>query len=165
MAYSPEHKKEIQDRFCRMIAAGLSIRKACENEGMPNSDTLYEWLYDDAEFSEQYARARERRADARAERIDEISEKALTGEYKADAARVAIDAEKWQAGKENSKRYGDKLQVEADLNHRLPDDAVESRLAHLAGKAGIAFLAGRGGAQERQAEAGDALPGFRPSAA
>ncbi len=134
-----------------MISAGLSIRKACAEDGMPTESTIFEWLYDDAEFSEQYAHARERRADARAERIDSIVEKTLTGEYKSDAARVAIDAEKWQAGKENSKRYGDKLQVEGDFNHRLPDDAIESRLAQLAGKAGVGFIARGDRATESEA--------------
>lgn len=165
MAYSPEERKDIQDRLCRMIGAGLSIAKACEKDGMPNKDTIFDWLFDDQEFSDQYARARERRADARAERIDEIAAKALTGEYKADAARVAIDAEKWQAGKENSKRYGDKLQVEADLNLRASDDAIESRLAHLAGKAGVAVFARGDRAEERETEAGDTISRLRPSAA
>lgn len=134
--YSDEQRKAIEDGFCRLIAAGLSIKKACKVEGMPAESTIFGWLYDSEDFSEQYARARERRADARAERIDEYCERVDSGELKADAARVIIDAEKWQAGKENSKRYGDRLQLDGDMNVKLTDQQLESRLALLLGKAG-----------------------------
>ena len=106
---------------------------------------------DDEELSDQYARARERRADARAERIDEITDEVKLGTLGANEARVIIDAEKWQAGKENSKRYGDKLDLSGDFNVRLPDDQVEARIAHLLGKAGVAGLIG--GAREAEGEA------------
>lgn len=136
MAYSAEERKAIQDRLCRMIAAGLSVKKACAIDGMPGERTIFDWLYDDEEFSQQYARARERRADARAERIDDISEQVASGDLKPDAARVIIDAEKWQAGKENAKRYGDRLNLDADINLNITDEQLDARLAHLLGKAG-----------------------------
>ena len=141
--YSDEQRKAIQDGFCRLIASGLSVKKACDIEGMPNKDTIYSWLFEDAEFSDQYTRARERRADARAERIDEICERVDTGELKPDAARVIIDAEKWQAGKENAKRYGDRLQLDGDMNVKLSDNQLDAKIAQLVGKAGIAGALGR----------------------
>lgn len=107
--YSDQERKQIQDGFCRLIASGMSAKKACQVKGMVAESTVFAWLYEDEAFSEQYARARERRADARAERIDAICDEVRSGELKADAARVIIDAEKWQAGKENAKRYGDKM--------------------------------------------------------
>lgn len=115
---------------------------------MPNKDTIFEWLMDDETFSDQYARARERRADARVERIDDIAEEVKAGTLGANEARVIIDAEKWQAGKENSKRYGDKLDLTGDFNVKLPDEQVESRLAHLLRKAGT--LVALGGAGEAE---------------
>lgn len=150
--FSPEERKEIQNRLCRGIAAGLSVAKACQADGMPHKDTIFEWLMDDEAFSDQYARARERRADARSERIDEISQEVKDGTLGANEARVIIEAEKWQAGKENYKRYGDKLDITGDLNVKLPDEQVESRLAHLLGKAGIAGLAGGEGTPEAAAK-------------
>jgi hypothetical protein len=60
-----------------------------------------------------YARAREHRADARADRIDEICDELHRGKLDPNAARVLIDAEKWQAGKEMPKRYGDRVEVDA----------------------------------------------------
>lgn len=146
--YSPEQRKDIQDHICRGVAAGLSIQKCCAQPNMPNKDTIFEWLMDDESFSDQYARARERRADARAERIDELADEVKSGTLGHLEARVIIDAEKWQAGKENSKRYGDKLDLTGDLSLKLPDEQVESRLAHLLRKAGT--LVALGGAGEAE---------------
>jgi hypothetical protein len=69
-----------------------------------------------------HARAREERADHRAEKIDEIAELTLQGH----AARVAIDAQKWLAAKEMPRRYGDHLNVEANVavkDYRAMTDA------------------------------------------
>lgn len=142
MTYSPDERKVIQDRVVRGIAAGLSVGKCCSQDGMPNKDTIFEWLMDDEAFSDQYARARERRADARVERIDDLTAEVKDGKLGANEARVIIDAEKWQAGKENSKRYGDKLDLTGDFNIKLPDEQIESRLAHILGKAGAVGLIG-----------------------
>lgn len=143
MAYSPEERALKQEGICRLIAAGLSIRKACAvSEDKIAESTVFKWLYEDADFSEQYARARERRADARAERIDDICDRVASGDLKPDAGRVIIDAEKWQAGKENSKRYGDRLQLDADMNVNMTDDQLDARLAKLLGKAGAAGASG-----------------------
>lgn len=142
VAYSPEERANIQEGICRLIASGLSIRKACLTAGTVAESTVFKWLYEDADFSEQYARARERRADARAERIDDICDRVASGELKPDAGRVIIDAEKWQAGKENSKRYGDRLQLDADMTVSMTDDQLDARLAKLLGKAGAAVSSG-----------------------
>lgn len=150
MAYSPEQRKEAQDRLCRGIAAGLSVAKCCAMQGMPSKDTVFNWLMDDESFSDQYARARECRADARAEYIDELCDEVKAGTLEANAARVIVDAQKWQAGKENSKRYGDKLNLDGDIGLKLSDDQLEARLALLLGKA-AAVAAPRGKGTEEEA--------------
>lgn len=159
MQYTQEQRKEIGDRLCRGIAAGLSVAKCCAQDGMPSKETIFQWLMDDEELSDQYARARERRADARAERIDEITDEVKLGTLGANEARVIIDAEKWQAGKENSKRYGDKLDLTGDFNVKLPDEQVESRLAHLLRKAGAIGALGGTGTPEGPAQVLEHVPG------
>lgn len=151
MAYTPEQKKDIQTRVCRGVAAGMSVSKCCAGPDMPNKDTIFAWLMDDQDFSDQYARARENRADARSDRIDELTDEVKAGTLGHAEARVIIDAEKWQAGKENSKRYGDKINVDADVRTSLSDDQLEYRVAFLLGKAGIGGASG--GTGETQGEA------------
>ncbi len=75
---------------------------------MPTATTVFRWLASDADFREQYTRAREDQADTF---VDEIIHIADTVED-AQAARVRIDARKWVAGKQRPKKYGDKLDVE-----------------------------------------------------
>jgi hypothetical protein len=99
--------------LCSLVSMGGNLDSICKEPGMPAHSTVIQWMLDDATFSEDYARARDARADARSDRIDGYVVKMLKGEIDPQQCRVAIDAEKWQAGKEQPKRYGDKL----DLNH------------------------------------------------
>lgn len=82
---------------------------------MPSHQTVYNWLQAHPDFLEQYARAKEDSGDADADKIEEIAEKTLSGEIDPKAARVAIDAYKWTAGKKRPKVYGDRLAVTGDL--------------------------------------------------
>ena len=101
---TPEMKREILDR----MAEGESLRAICRSDGMPSRTSVARWPYEDENFRGQYARARELRADHIADLVHETA-MASTPET-AHADRVKIDALKWEAGKLNSKRYGDKVQ-------------------------------------------------------
>lgn len=112
------------DEICERIAAGESLRAICAEGGMPNASTVIRWLAagdDDmvagvesefAGFCKQYARAREQQADADADRISQLAAETLEGKHDPAAARVALDALKWSAGKRNPKKYGDRQVVE-----------------------------------------------------
>ena len=102
--------EEIGDLICSEIAAGSNLNKICELETMPDRVTVYRWLRTVESFRNNYACAREDRADWRADRIDKICAKVESGDLDANAARVIIDAEKWQAGKERPKFYGDRIE-------------------------------------------------------
>lgn len=107
-SYSPEIAQEI----CERLAACESVSKICTDEHMPSESTVFLWLLKRDDFSEQYARARKSRADARVEGIDRVIQDMRTGAIDYNQARVEIDAIKWQSGKENSERYGDKVRNE-----------------------------------------------------
>lgn len=108
------YNAEIANEICELIAAGSNLTKISETPGMPGWKALTNWLRDNPDtFGEDYARAREARADSRSDRIDEIAVKLERGEIDANTARVLVDIEKWQAGKEKPKRYGDKLEIDA----------------------------------------------------
>jgi hypothetical protein len=99
-------EQDIKDRICEQIAEGRSLRAICQDEGMPNKATVFRALAADAEFSDQYARARESQADALFDEVLEIADST----NQADDRRVKIDARKWMAGKLRPKVYGDKIE-------------------------------------------------------
>ena len=118
--------KAVRDTICERIAQGESLRSICESEGMPAARTVHRWLLDDADFCQQYARAREDQADHYADEIVSIADESpglITREdgdeveVSVDSAAVArqrlrIDARKWVASKLKPKKYGEKLDLE-----------------------------------------------------
>jgi hypothetical protein len=104
--------KETMALICDLIARKQTLNQICQLPNMPSHETVRQWLLNDSELAANYACARELRADARADRIDEITAMIINGELDPQAAKVVIDAEKWLAGKEMPKRYGDKVTQE-----------------------------------------------------
>ena len=87
-----------------------------------------------------YARAREARADLRSERIDGYVADMIAGKLAPDAARVAIQAEQWQAGKEQPRRYGDKI---AHVGGSPEDPPIKTEIDLANDARRIAFMLGR----------------------
>ncbi len=106
------YSAELADSICERVALGDNLNKLCDLDEFPCQDTVYRWLRNIPEFSEKYAQAREARADARSDRIDDYRNQVISGDMLPEVARVVFDMEKWQAGKENAKRYGEKVQNE-----------------------------------------------------
>lgn len=110
----------IADRLCDRIACGHSLKSVLREPGQPAESMVYRWLRGNPAFREQYARAREEMADADADSVGDIGHRVLLGEIDPLAARVAIDAFKWSAGKRNAKKYGDKMQLAGHDGDALP---------------------------------------------
>lgn len=109
-AWFPEgYGQETADLICAAIADGMSLRGLCLQDGMPSTSTVCKWLSKNAEFAEQYARARELQADALFDDCLAIADKGhpLCGEDVQDR-RLQIDTRKWMAGKLKGK-YSDKV--------------------------------------------------------
>lgn len=98
--------------ICDLVARKHTLNQICQLPDMPSHEAIRQWMIEDAELAANYTRARELRADARADRIDEITTMVINGELDPQAARVIIDAEKWLAGKEQPKKYGDRITQE-----------------------------------------------------
>lgn len=107
-----KYSKEIGARICEMVAERIPVCAICSSEDMPDVSTLYRWKRNYPEFREDYMRAREERADARQDYIDTVVQEARLGVLDVQVARLIIDAEKWQMGKERPKQYGDKFGLE-----------------------------------------------------
>ena len=53
--YTPE----LAARICARLSEGMTLREVCRQDGMPDESTVRDWAQTNAEFSPQYARARE----------------------------------------------------------------------------------------------------------
>ncbi len=107
--------EEMANEALDRIANGEGLRGVAKGFGV-SFGKLSQYL--NAHYYERYTKARQTRAELRFDKIDEYGNMLLDGELRADAARVLIDKEKWQAGKENHGLYGDKshLHVEGNLD-------------------------------------------------
>lgn len=116
------YSKELADHICEQLACGLSMRTVCAADDMPAMSSVFKWLREHKEFSEQYAHAKHEAADAMAEEILSIADEApnlILGIDRSDGARVQaermkIDTRKWIMAKMKPKVYGDKLDVTSD---------------------------------------------------
>ena len=107
-----KYSDEMAEKICEKIANGRSLRSICAEDGMPTTSTVCKWLIDNKEFSEQYARAREKQADYFAEEIIEIADSAEAESAAVAKAKLQIDARKWAASKIAPKKYGDKQEID-----------------------------------------------------
>ncbi len=113
--------------ICVRLTGGESLRAICSDDKMPAISTVMGWLFDGkhADFTEQYARARDLQADKlfdeALEIADEVSEDWITTEdgrkvldhEHVQRSKLRVDTRKWAAGKLAPKKYGDRL----DLKH------------------------------------------------
>lgn len=122
MARPSSFTQGVADTICQRITEGESLRRICLDDGMPAASTVFKWLTDRKEFSEQYARAREAQADHLAEEILQIADDGENDTYQTEnglavnhdviaRSRLRVDARKWLASKMAPKKYGDKLAV------------------------------------------------------
>ena len=115
-SYSPELVKEI----CEVIASSSKgLKRLCvDNPHWPNKDTIFTWLKNNQEFSDQYAHAKrcqiETFIDEILEIADDSSQDVLVNEQGSIScnhefiarSRLRIDTRKWLASKLVPKVYG-----------------------------------------------------------
>lgn len=105
--YTPE----LADKICELLIDGQSLREICERSDIPSKTTVLRWTIEHPEFRDQYARARDLQGETDADDVGHIARKVERGEMDPSAARVAIDALKWSAGKRQPKKYGEAVQM------------------------------------------------------
>lgn len=122
--------EELAGTICDRLSKGQSLRFICDEDGMPSRETVRTWLRDNPAFSAQYARAKEDYAEAVFEEIEEIADdgrndwierETKRGTYIAlneealGRSRLRIDARKWMLSKLMPKKYGDRIEVDANI--------------------------------------------------
>jgi transposase-like protein len=118
-----DYTEEVAARICEEIAEGKSIRQICRADDMPAPSSVYKWLMEHPQFSEQYERARQEQAEAFAQEIIEIADNGTNDTYvdengnkKTDwdvlgRSKLRVDARKWIASKLLPKKYGDLVRL------------------------------------------------------
>ncbi len=121
-----EFSQEVFDAICDRMAQGESVRKICDDAGLPSRSTLFRWLKNDNGRQDQYQIARDAGIDRMAEEIIKIADDA-SGDYfiedrdgkpvvvpdhaRVQRARLQVDARKWILSKIAPRKYGDKVEL------------------------------------------------------
>lgn len=135
---------EVAQQICGRLIEGESLRSICRDDAMPCLSTVMLWLTQHAEFSEQYALARERQADTLADEIQEIADDGrndwmerhgdkdsgwiANGEH-INRSRLRVDTRKWIASKLKPKKYGDRLALGGPEGGAIPIAVVGGDLS------------------------------------
>lgn len=93
------------------IADGLSMRKACEKNGVAKQ-SFQAKLRRDEDFAAHYTCARQDAGDSCLDKIDEFEEMLKAGQIDSSSANVLIQTEKWKAQKYYPKMYGDMVRTQ-----------------------------------------------------
>jgi hypothetical protein len=136
MPFTEKEKEEAVANILEQIALGRSVKKSVkylkENNRLAcNNDTFFNWLSESKSLADRYMRARENRADARFEKIDEVIDDVKAGMLETDKARIVIDTMKWQMGKEKGSVYGVKADITSKGESVAPKDATSVILSKL----------------------------------
>ncbi len=123
------YTQELADKVCQRIAEGYSMRTVCVPDDMPAISTLFKWIREKPEFSQQYAKATEERTEAMSEDILDIADDGsndlmtiqkgsqtyeVENREVTNRSRLRVDTRKWLMSKMKPKKYGDKVDVTSD---------------------------------------------------
>lgn len=121
--------QDLADKICEQLALGKSLRTVCKSDDMPCLATIYKWLREKADFSEQYAKAKEDGTDAIAEEMFDIADDGTNdfmtirkGDHSynvenkevTNRSRLRVDVRKWYLSKIKPKKYGEKMDVTSE---------------------------------------------------
>ena len=135
-SYTPE----VGDKICEELAeGGKSLVAICKELGLRYA-TVMQWLSNDPEFADKYARARETGIDADFDNLVGLASnpppkvKGFTDAGWVSWQKNLVEAHKWTLSKRAPKKYGDKLDlnVGGSLNvTNLTEEELDAKLAAL----------------------------------
>lgn len=113
---------EIANEICERIMNGESLRTITKDDDMPERKTIHNWLSVNEEFLHQYKEARDIQADTYTDEMEDI---ARDPTIDVQRARLIVDTRKWVASKLKPKKYGDKLDLDANLTGKLTIETID----------------------------------------
>lgn len=118
--------------ICDQVVSGESLRKICIQNAIPLR-TANDWIAEDKERAAHYAHARDDRADAVFDSLDDVSDQAVNAESAVEVAGLRLKADniKWKLARMNAKKYGDKLAVGGDADG-VPLTVIVKRYSQVA---------------------------------
>lgn len=139
-----DYSEDLARAICERLMDGESLRSICLDEATPGKTTIFRWLNANAEFRDQYVKAREVQAESIADELIDIADDGHNdwmeknfGEdtrwvENGEAIRrsaLRIDTRKWVAARLLPKKYGDKLALGGDksMDPIQTEDATSNR--------------------------------------
>ena len=115
-----------------LICEGKSLRASCADLGLDPPST-HTFIDADEGLRQQYARAREQRAEVLAEEALTYGRAAAAGKVKPDGARVAIDTIKWATARMAPKTAPVQRIDLTSRTRQMTDDEIAAEIAALEG--------------------------------
>ena len=112
------------------ISDGESLRSVCSDPDMPSAATVCLWARGESgaseAFAEQYARARDCRADFLFDQITDLADEATNEDV--NIRRLQIDSRKFTVARMAPKKYGEKSQVDMNVGGQADTPAIAVKL-------------------------------------
>lgn len=109
-----KYTSELGDYICSELATGKPLTKICAPDDMPCTVSIYKWLREHIEFSNNYARARQDQADTYFDDAIRIADEVDADSNEIARARLRIDTRKWASGKLKPKKYGEPSTMQSE---------------------------------------------------
>lgn len=108
------------DELLDRTEKGEPLAKVCSDARMPKRRTVYEWIECDPEFAARFRAARARGVHALVDQCLEIADEPVVDAVKVADKRVRIDTRLRLAGKWLPKEYGERIDVNqnVEVTHR-----------------------------------------------
>ena len=133
------YSENVLDLILDRVAAGEALSRVCgSSDDMPTRKSFFEWVAKDPAIKAKYEFAIQLRADGLADDILQIADDGLNDTYRDEdgntrtdqdviaRSKLRVDARKWLASKMAPKKYGDKLDITANVTtHEETIDELE----------------------------------------
>lgn len=122
IANLPQTRRQTLDSIIAMVLDDMSLRDAVAHAGI-KLQTFHTWLSGDKEAALNYVRALELRADLM---VDD-AKKLADGDGDPAKVRNQMDIRRWMATKQNSKRYGERVDLNVTQTIDVSSVLLEAR--------------------------------------